>query len=249
MSQTIFEWLRLLIALVALVFVAFPLGQFLFREWYDPDVRHRTGGAYLSSKTAVSTVELLNYGRTKEENITITATFADPLTEIGTGKTAIPFDISDGGIGHKFVTGSIKQLVPDVRVPIFFITAPSSPWADYASFIRSITSDHGPVKTGIPTLRSLPPLLLGIGLLGAMWIGVHYLERWQRRHYDARLSEAIQLGHAAAQEGLSDAQVTVKVEERHQAAPFSRKGSKRLQTLCAQAAYTAAKKTLISPGG
>jgi hypothetical protein len=249
MSQNKFEWLRLLIPLVALVFVVFPLGQFLLREWYEPDVLYGTGGAYLSGNLAISNVELTNYGRAKEENITITATFADPLTEIGTGKTAIPFDISAGGIGQKFVTGSIKQLVPDVRVPIYFITAPSSPWADYASFIRSITSDHGPVKTGIPTLRTLPPLLLPIVVLGAIWGGAYYVGGWNQHHADARLSDAIQLGHSAAQEGLSEEQVTAKVEEQHRAAPFLRKGSKRLQILCAQSACAAAKKTLILTGG
>src|SRR5262244_2010563 len=233
MSQTKFEWLKFL---VPLVFVALPLGQFLLREWYEPDVRYATGGAYLSSKLAVSSVELMNFGRSKDENITITASFTDPLTEVGTGKMAPSFDISAGGIGQKFVTGTIKKLVPDERFPIFFITAPSSPWVDYGSFIRSITSDHGPVTTGAPKLRILPPLLPFLIFSGALVISSYYLSRWQRRHYDAQLSEAIQLGHSFAKEGLSEEQLNVKVEERRKAIPFFLRGSKRLQILCAQIA-------------
>jgi hypothetical protein len=247
MSQTKFEWLRLLIPLVVVVF---PLGQFLLYEWYEPDVRYTTGGAYLSSKLAISSMELMNLGRAKEENITITATFADPLTEIGTGKLATSFDISTGGIGQKFVTGSIKKLAPEERVPIYFITEPSSPWLDYGSFIRSITSDHGPLKTGVPMFRMLFPILLLYGIaLVVMLVAAHYLGRWFQRHYDARLSEAIQLGHAAAQEGLSEEQVNVKVAERHQAWPFFRRGSKRLQTLCAQTAFACARQSHTPTGG
>jgi hypothetical protein len=246
MSQTKFEWLKFLLPLVL---VLLPLGQFLLKEWYEPDTRYGTAGAYLSSTLAVSTLELLNYGKSKDENITFTASFDDPLTQIGTGKIATSFHTSAGGIGEKFVTGTINKLVPNEKVSVFFILAPSSPRANYTSFIQSIKSDHGLITTGVPTLRVLPYYLRVLVFSIPAFLLAYYLAQWQNRNVAAQLCEAMELGYSAAQEGISEEQLNIKVEEKNKAIPYIRRGRKHLPILCAQAAFAAAKKTLIHTEG
>jgi hypothetical protein len=48
----------------------------------------------LSTTLAISSLGLRTMGHADAENVTITASFADPLTDISTGKLATPFDIS-----------------------------------------------------------------------------------------------------------------------------------------------------------
>jgi hypothetical protein len=50
-----------------------------------------------------------------------------PLINISMDQMATRFDSSAGGIGQKFVTGTINRLVAGEIVNIYFITEPSSP--------------------------------------------------------------------------------------------------------------------------
>ena len=101
------------------------LGNLFIWNWNKPDVRYGTGGAYIHPKLAIATVGLKNWGGSDAENVTITASFADPFTDFSTDQIATPFEPSAGGSDKKSVTGTIKRLAPGEIVSIYFITEPS----------------------------------------------------------------------------------------------------------------------------
>ena len=214
------------------------LGTLFVWQWTSADVRYGTGGAYISSTLAISSLGLRNMGHADAENVTNTASFADPLTDISTGQLATPFDISAGGAGQKVVTGTIKRIVPDEIVNVYFVTKPSSPWSNYSQFIQGIKFNGGKGKTGTPWLYGLPSFLLGVVVAGVIIAGLSYWARKDRRSFNNRLVEAIQLGASARQEGVSSEQLNTRVENFHQALSFLRKSWKDTLIACAQAALT-----------
>jgi hypothetical protein len=155
---------------------------------------------------------------------------------------ATPFEHSNGGIGEKFVTGTVKRLAPGEIVNIYFTMEPSSPWVDQRPSIRVIKFNNGMGKTGLPVLFFwVPPVLLFIVLSGVMIIGINYWARRDRQSFNNRLREAIQLGASARQEGVLAEQLNMRVENFHQALPFYRRSWKATLIACAQAAFTGAR--------
>jgi hypothetical protein len=242
MSLTREDWVKLLVPAIVSAGILATLGQFIIRGWYSPDIRYGTGGAYMSPKLAVSSLGLKNWGNSDAENVTITASFADPVTEISTGQEATPFDISAGGIGQKLVTGTVKRLVPGEIVNIYFITEPSSPWVDQKPSIRVIKFNGGMGRTGAPVLTALVPTFLTIAIpLGVVWILAYYFGERSRHQYGNRVCQAIQLGVSAAQEGLTSEQLDAQVEKRRETMPFLNTPSKKLLMLYSHTAFEGAK--------
>jgi hypothetical protein len=241
MNFTREDWVKLLVPPIIGAGILTVLVQFVVREWYSPDVRYATGGAYISSTLAISSLGLRNFGHADAENVIITASFADPITSISTDQTdqlAIPFESSAGGIGEKVVIGAIKRIRPAETVNVYFLLEPSSRWADYKQFIRDIKFNHGHGKTGTPVLTIWVPALLVAALFwGLLWIPLHYFLKRFRRPYENRIREAIRLGISAAKEGLSSEQLDVQVEERRKKMPFLNRPLKRLLSLYAHTAF------------
>jgi hypothetical protein len=250
MSLTRDDWIKLICAFgpaVVLIIVA-DIG---IREWRQPDVRYTTGSTYLSTKLAVASVTLKNMGHADAENVIVTASFADPLSETPTSTSplATPFVPSAGGIGHKFVTGTIARLVPDESVSIYFITEPSSSWpAPQGQFLPGIKFNGGLGKIGIPVL----PVLLQLVLMGCVFGGVilvpsfYWGRQLQHRHYD-QLREVIKMGLSAAQEGLSKERLKTRLEEWYRNLPFFRRRLKEELMIVAEAAFTGATQNHMTP--
>jgi hypothetical protein len=69
------------------------LGNLFIWNWNKPDVRYATGGAYIHPKLAIATVGLKNWGGSDAENVTITASFAYPFTNVSTDQIATPLSL------------------------------------------------------------------------------------------------------------------------------------------------------------
>lgn len=242
MSLTREDWVKLLVPAIVSAGILATLGQFFIREWYQPYVHYGTGGAYMSPQLAISSLGLVNMGHSDAENITITASFVDPLTDISTGKLATPFDISAGGAGQKVVTGTIKRLVPDEVVNLYFITEPSLPWGDYSQFIRDIKFNGGKGTTGTPWVLTILAYLIAAVIVGVVFGALHFLVfRGSHKVFNDRLREAVQLGVFARQEGISAEELNTKVEKFHQTISVWKKPSKDTLVTCAQAAFEGTK--------
>jgi hypothetical protein len=107
-------------ALLGAIFAV--LGNLFIWNWNKPDVRFGTGDAYIHPKLAIATVGLKNWGGSDAENVTITASFADPFNNFSTDQVATSFEPSAGGVDKKSVTGTIKRLAPGEIVNIYFTT-------------------------------------------------------------------------------------------------------------------------------
>lgn len=240
MSLTRDDWLKVILAVGGIILTVI-LNILVVKEWRKADVRYATGSSYISPKLAVSSVAMKNWGGSNAEDVTITALFPDPLTAISPGPMGTHFDLTDGGPGHKFVVGTIKRLVPGEIVSIFFITEPSSPGVDHGSFIRDIKSNHGRGKTGTPILRIWVPSLLIAGVVWlVIWLLSNYLARRHLSNYHAQLIGAIQRGLSARQEGVSEEQLRVRVEEWHKLIPLFSRPRRETLIACAHAAFTGA---------
>jgi hypothetical protein len=242
MSLTRDFWEKVIVGVgVAVLTVVLNIGV---REWYQPDIRYERGGAYISPTLAISTLRMQNMGRTTAENVIITASFADSLTAIATGKTTSPFELSDGGVGQKSVKGTIKRIVPGETVTVYFLTEPSSAWSNYSEFIREIKSNEGLGKTGRPILRFwVVPYLVSAVLFFPLWIGLYYLMQRHRRVFDTYSSEAIQKGYSAAEEGASEEQLRARVDEWRRTMPFYSRPPQETLMMCAQTAFTGVKQS------
>jgi hypothetical protein len=187
---------------------------------------------------------LRNWGRKDAENVIITASFTDPLTSISTDQLAIPFEPSAGGIGQKFVAGTIKRIVPEETVNVYFFTEPSSRWADYKPTIRDIKFNHGHGETGIPFLRIwVPAFLWAVLFWAAISVPLYFLAKRLQHPFVNRFREAIQMGISTRQEGLSEEQLLVRLEEWYKTLPFLNRPRRQTLIACAQAAFEGVKQT------
>jgi hypothetical protein len=235
MNLTTEHWGKIIIPL-AIALILAPFGQFLFWRVRQADVRYATGGAHLSSKLAVSSINLRNFGYSDAEEVTITALFTDPLIDISAGPMGTQFDVTTGGIGDKRVIGTIKRLVPDESIYIYFITEPTSPLFEPGQFIRGIRFIGGQGKTGMPVLFQL--LIGGFFLvLAAVYIPLFFFGRKTRESSHNALCEVIQMGQSTAQTGGSEEQLRTRVEEFRQTIPFLRRPSKEQLIRCAETAF------------
>jgi hypothetical protein len=223
------------------------LGNLFIWQWNKADVRYGTGGAYIHPKLAIATVGLKNWGGADAENVTITASFADPFTNVSTDQIATPFEPSGGGTDKKSVTGTIKRLAPGEILNIYFITEPSSPWVDQKPVIRGIKFNGGLGKTGVPVLSSILAVLVTLALCCVVCGPLFYLGRQlQHSHYD-QLREVIQMALSAAQEGLSKERLTIRLEEWYSNLPFFRRRLKKELMIVGEAAFTEASQTQMTP--
>jgi hypothetical protein len=239
MSLTRDDWVKLLAPIVLGTDILVPFGQILIKEWYQPFVQYGTGGAYIHPKLAVANMQLKNWGSSDAANVAIMASFASPITNFNSDRMTTPFESSTGGIGQKDVMGTIKRLAPGETVNIYFTIEPSSPWVDQRPVIREIKFDGGQGKERGPYLRSWGlAVAVGAVFAGVWSLLMNFMGRRQRVRYLNYLTEAIQRGHSARQEGLSDGQLRARVEEWHK--NISLLTRPRLDTLmtCAQAAFT-----------
>ena len=248
MSLTRDEWGRIVLGgfVLAVFTVVLNIGV---REWYQPYVQYATGGAYIHPTLALATVRLKNHGGSDAENVTITASFADPFTNVSTDQIATPFEPSGGGSDKKSVTGTIKRLAPGEIVNIYFTTEPSSPWVDQKPVIRGIKFNGGLGKTGTPWTLWLLINTPAFGVAVGIWAWIHYrLRRWEVAYYDY-YSAAVRMGVSAREEGLSEEQLQTRVEAYRQTLSFFRRPGKQHMIRSAQAGFTGASQrpTAIGP--
>jgi hypothetical protein len=247
MSLTRDNWITLIGTFGPVVFLII-VADIGIREWRQPDVRYTAGSTYLSTKLAVASVTLKNWGHTDAENVIVTASFADPLSVISTSQPATPFVPFAGGIGHKLVTGTIARLVPDESVSIYFITEPSSPWpALQGQFLQGIKFNGGLGKTGAPWLPWLLVNLLAVAVVGGMYVGLYYQVRRERAISYDYFSETVRMGLSAAQEGLSEAQLRTRVEAYRRTIPWLRRPGKEYLIRSAQAGVAGARQSPTAP--
>jgi hypothetical protein len=249
MSLTRDGWEKLLLLVIGAVVGAVlgVLGNFFVWQWNKADVRYATGGAYIHPKLAIATVGLKNWGGSDAENVTITASFADPFTNVSTDQIATPFEPAGGGSDKKSVTGAIKRLAPGEILNIYFITEPSSPWVDQRPVIRGIKFNGGLGKTGLPVLSWILAGLVTFGLVGVVLGLVFYWgRRLQHSHYD-QLREVIQMGLSAAQEGLSKERLKTRLEEWYSNLLLFRRRLKQELMVVAEATFTGATPPQMTP--
>jgi hypothetical protein len=247
MSLTRDTWEKLILLVIGAVggAVLGVLGDLFVWQWNKADVRYATGGAYIHPKLAIATVGLKNWGGSDAENVTITASFADPFTNVSTDQIATPFEPSGGGSDKKSVTGAIKRLAPGEILNIYFITEPSSPWVDQKPVIRGIKFNDGLGKTGTPWLPWLLINLLTLAVVGGFFVGLEYISRMVRAGYYDYFSEAVRMGVSAAEEGLSEEQLRTRVEAYHQTIPWTRWPGKEHLIRSAQAGFAGARQRHI----
>jgi hypothetical protein len=234
MTLTRDDWIKLIAAAVFTLFA-----HWFLREWYQPDIRYGTGRAYMSTNLAVYSVQLKNMGHADAENVIVSATFVDPLVDISTGEMGLHFNLTGGGKGEKFVTGTLQRLVPGETTNIFFLTQPTLPWSPQDQFIR-IKFNGGLGKTGLPW-RHWVLLLVVFGIFfGAVQVGLWYLGRKVDANYSHQLREAIQLGFSAAQEGISAEQLKTRVEDWYRKISVFKKPRQVGVMTAAEAAFTGA---------
>jgi hypothetical protein len=247
MSLTRDDWVKIVVGFGAVVLsVMLNIGV---REWYQPDVRYGRGGVYIHPQLALAIVWVKNHGGADAENVTITASFADPFTNVSTDQIATPFEPAAGGIDKKSVTGTLKRLAPGELVNIYFTTEPSSPWVDQRPVIRGIKFNGGLGRTGTPWLPWLLVNFLTVAVGGGIWVGLYY---WIRRGYATYyeyFSETLQKGFSAAQEGLSEAQLRTRVDEYRKTISWFRRPGKEYLIRSAQAAFARAKQHLTPTEG
>jgi hypothetical protein len=249
MNLTRDNWVTIIFG-VGLLVLTIVLNIAVVEEWRKPYVQYVTGGAYIHPKLAIATVGLMNRGGSDAENVTIAASFADPVTNFNSDRVTTPFEPSAGGIGQKDITGTIKRLVLGEIVNIYFLMEPSSLSADQKPVVREIKFNGGLGKTGEPILRTWGLLLASFALWGGICFAVaYYRGRRQRIRYLSYLTGAIQRGHSARQEGISDEQLRTWVEEWYKTLPFLTRP--RLETLitCAQATFEGANQSPTQTAG
>jgi hypothetical protein len=157
---------------------------------------------------------------------------------ISTDQVAIPFEPAEGGIGQKFVTGTIKRLVPDEVATIFFTLEPSSPWVDQKPAIRAIKFNGGMGRTGSPILGPwIVFIFVASVLCYTLYVGLDYWARRDRQFSNNYMREAIQMGASAREEGISAEQLNTRVENFHQTLSVHRRPRKDTLIACAQAAF------------
>jgi hypothetical protein len=194
------------------------LGELFIVQWNKAAVYYATGGVYIHSTLGIAVVTLRNSGGSDAENVILTASFANPFTVFSTDRSTTPFEPTAGGDDKKSVTGTIKRLRAGEVVSIFFITEPSSPWADQKPVVRDLMFDGGLGKEGPPWIprewREIWPLLAALVLFVGTVLVLFRLGRRQKGTLNTRLREAIQLGLTSARDGVSQEQFNSTVEER-----------------------------------
>jgi ABC-type multidrug transport system fused ATPase/permease subunit len=250
MSLTRDGWEKLILLIIGAILgaVLAVLGNLFILQWNKADVRYGTAGTYIHSKLAIAIVGLKNWGASDAENVTITASFADPFTNVSTDQVATPFEPSGGGTDKKSVTGTIKRLASGEVVNIYFITEPSSPWVDQKPVIRGVKFNGGLGKTGVPILMGwVLPWLAAAAVCAVIGVPLFYWGQHQKyRHYD-QLREAIRMGLSAAQEGLPNEQLKARLEEWYRNIPFFRRRLKEELMVVADAAFTGAPQSQMTP--
>jgi hypothetical protein len=236
MSLTRDDWVKIGVGFGAVVLtVALNIGV---REWYQPDIRYEVGSWYRATNLDVASLRLQNVGRSDAENVTVMASFAEPLIDVAVGEPmALQLDISAGGVGQKVVTGSIKRLVPHEKADIYFVTNPSPPGSELGQFIRRIKFNGGQGKTGEPLLAIVVVATLALIVwVITVFLMLRVIRRRQSRQFGAfydELGAAVQLGLTAAQKGLSGEEFHTMIMERYGKVTFRRGSLAR----AAQAAF------------
>jgi hypothetical protein len=241
MALTRDDWQKVVLIVVGAVLTG--VINITIREWYQPYVQYATGSAYIHPQCAFGRVGLKNWGRSDAENVIITASLPDPIIKISTDQIATPFEPSAGSIGQKFVTGTIKRLVPGEIVNIYFTMDPSSPGVDLKPSIRGPVKFNGGMgSTGLPVLFFWgPQLLMLIVFTSVTAVGVYYLPRWGLNTYDNSFREAVQMGSSAAQQGISKEALDTRIEAWRKTLPILNRPRKETLITCAQAAFEGAK--------
>jgi hypothetical protein len=218
MSMSRDNWEKPIIAVTsaivgALLTTALSIGTYVWRQTY---VQYATGGAYINPKLGLAVATVKNRGGSTAENVTLTLSFTDPFTDVSTDRTDTPFKLSGGGSDRKSVMGTIERLEPEQVVNIYFITEPSSPWADQKPIVRSLKFNGGLGRSEPPLLPAVL-IFLAIALVPtALFLGFRFLYFGNpRENYRAAYRDAIRFGLSAAWDRLLEAQMKTTAEEQY----------------------------------
>jgi hypothetical protein len=241
MGLTRDNWVTIILG-VGLLVLTVASNIAVVAEWPKPYVQYGTGGAYIHPKLAISTVRLTSWGGSDAENVEIIVSFAGPVTDFSTDRILTPFEPSEISPDKKSIKGTIKRLASGETVNIYFTTEPSSREVDQKPVIREAKFKGGLGSPREPILRTWGLFLA----LCAVWSGLcflfaYYSGQRQRIRALAYLTEAIQRGHSAAQEGVSEDRLRQRVEEWHRTLPFYSRPRNETLITCAQTAFAGAR--------
>lgn len=122
------------------------------REYYQPDIRFEQGSYYVTNNTAITSLKLKNHGHSDAEDISIYSNFNSKIVDISIDNKSISLITSSGGIGEETVNNTIKRLVPDQEVFVYFAVEnnTSGKLSLNRNFLKEITFNGGKGKTGLP---------------------------------------------------------------------------------------------------
>ncbi len=117
-------------------------------------LRYEEGQYYRSGGEAVVSLKLKNYGRSDAKDIIISTGFPKALVKPPTtSDDAYPCTVvTGGGKGEETVSVSVKRLVPDQTLYVYYVIADAKKAmaGDKASFVSGVTFEGGKGKAGEP---------------------------------------------------------------------------------------------------
>ncbi len=196
------------------------------REWYQADIRYEEGKWYTSPNIALTSLKLGNEGHSDAEDIRVTATFQQALRDVTTSDPNFPFSISSGGKGQRTLAGSVKRLVPDQSLYIYFAT--DIPELDALSqpFVKNVYFNGGKGKTGTPIFRFI--FSGALGMISGFILSYLRNKRLDMRveKFYPKLDQSISLAISLADAGFSMENYQKRWEETFGAEKF-RQGTLR----------------------
>ncbi|MBI1913498.1 MAG: hypothetical protein HYS12_01900 [Planctomycetes bacterium] len=184
-----------LIGGIGAVVVSVIIG-FLVNDSLKADLRYEEGQYYRSGGEAVVSLKLKNYGRSDAKDIIISTGFPKALVKSPTtSDDTYPCTVvAGGGKGEEAVSVSVKRLVPDQTLYVYYVIADAKKAmaSDKANFVSGVTFEGGQGKTGEPIpLSFILAVIVTICFTAASLVVMYwrFRKRWERMDQEAKERE------------------------------------------------------------
>jgi hypothetical protein len=164
---------------------------YFMHTYFRPEIRYELGSYYRTGDLAITSLRLQNYGHGDAEDIRVSLSFPETITDISTGGDAIPFEVTSGGKGSKVVVGNIPRLVAGESVYVY--VAVKNPTGPLPTAFGDFVTRNGIVyKGGIAQQGKTDQMWLA-ALLGAVCasVSVSIFALFTREKFIARVVGAI----------------------------------------------------------
>jgi hypothetical protein len=131
---------------------------FIVNAWQNADLRYEEGQFHRSGSEAIISLKIHNYGYSDAKDILIATNFPKPLVKppVSSDDT-YPCSVVTGGKGEDSVSVSVKRLVPNQSLYLYYaIEDPKKPITGAKDkFVSSMTYEGGQGKDGPPLSMSV----------------------------------------------------------------------------------------------